>query len=205
MGPFKKPAEVHATIERNLIVSAKDAIWIPFTHGDYIVKENVVWAFENGVGLVDRDQTSNGFVLRVQNNTIAANHFLYAGEQTSQSVGKAEFICNVVANRLELESTPMNKTALRFEKRWTRSKNWYLQEPAPHDSLPLTDDEQVASSLLVTDDWKDPSFGRLRTDSPAATGDRGGTSPTYAGAMPPDSSSSDDWLAKLRKHPAARP
>lgn len=200
----KRPSPVRALIERNLIVSAKDAIWIPFTQGEYTVKENLIWALENGVGLVDRDQTSKAFALNMHNNTIVANHFLYAGEQSSDSVGKAEFTGNVVVNRMELGISSNEKDGTELEKQWKRSKNWYALEPAGHDSLPLTGDEQIGPKMLESDDWTNPLFGRLRSDSEAVNGGLGGKQASYAGALSSDSNRTDEWAAKWRKHPAMK-
>lgn len=200
----RRPVSAKVTLERNVIVSAKDAVWISFTHGEYVVKENLMWAVENGVGLVDRDESSSGFQLTMQNNTLAVAHFLYAGDVSSETVGKAEFVANVVANRKELGISSNEKDGPSLEKSWKRSKNWYSLEPAPHDSLLLADDEQIAPNMLDSEDWTNPTFGRLRSDSSAAAGGAGGKLPTYAGALAPDSDRSNDWAGRWRKHPAMR-
>jgi hypothetical protein len=184
----KAPSDVRLTIERNLIFGAKDALWIPFTRGKRAVRENVVSAFENGIGLTHRDEASKDFDLLVENNTFVCNQLLFLGEEKSSSVGKARIFGNAVVNRSTsgINYSSEDKSALL--KDWTRSRNWFAQPLVADDTLPLTADERIEANLLESDSWRNSKFAVPRS---AASGAKVGAP-------------LGDWFERLRRHPAAK-
>jgi len=196
----KKPVSFRCVIERNLILGGKDALWLPLTHGEYTVRFNILSAFENGVGLSEKDESGANFSLDFQNNTVIANHFMFLGEDRFTAVGKANIVNNLVANRNEMGISGDAEALALVEKAWTRSHNIYAQRPGD-DSLPLQPTELVESDPLESTDFKHPAFARPRPS--ASTAGKGGDLPKYAGVRAPNGDA-DYWITRWQLHPAAQ-
>jgi serine/threonine protein kinase len=194
------PSRLNATIERNAIVGTKDALWLPFTQGRYLFRENVVWALENAIGLGDRDKTGAKFELRVENNTFIAKQWLYSNGTLGMDVGTARFLDNLVVNGRPAGIEVDDADRAAIDKKWVRKNNWYAIEPSGDDSLPMKSDERETDLLLKADHWTKADFGQLYADSPAARAEAG----KVAGAIPLNPGAGD-WLSRLLQHPAAKP